>query len=58
MPSELKCRRCGLALPDDAPEGNCPACLLALALAGTGDDAEPALANVVDTPSDAPGSVH
>src|SRR6266567_436270 len=58
MPSELECRRCGLALPDDAPEGNCPACLLALALAGAGDDAEPALANAVDAPSDAPSSVH
>src|SRR6266704_2141075 len=58
MASELKCRRCGLALPHDAPEGNCPACLLALALAGAGDDAEPALANVVDAPSDAPSSVH
>src|SRR6266478_5934367 len=58
MPSELKCRRCGRALPDDAPEGNCPAWLLALALAGAGDDAEPALANVFDAPPHAANSVH
>jgi eukaryotic-like serine/threonine-protein kinase len=33
MQSELKCPRCGAALPPDAPQGNCPACLLRLALA-------------------------
>src|SRR3989442_1252644 len=37
MPSEVKCRRCGLPLPCDAPEGNCPSCLLGLALAGAGE---------------------
>jgi len=31
MPPSLKCRKCGGELPIDAPEGNCPACLLQLA---------------------------
>src|SRR5437016_3438302 len=40
MPPDLKCRQCGQALPVDAPEGNCPSCLLGLALAGAGEAAE------------------
>src|SRR5437773_2747875 len=57
MPSEMKCRRCGLPLPRDAPEGNCPSCLLGLALAGVG---EPHLASDTEPESqaDPANSVH
>src|SRR5262249_38512962 len=33
MTRERQCERCGRSLPADAPQGNCPACLLGLALA-------------------------
>src|SRR5271166_2826206 len=32
------CSRCGIALPPDAPAGNCPSCLLGLALADQADE--------------------
>ncbi|MBI2946621.1 MAG: serine/threonine protein kinase [Verrucomicrobia bacterium] len=35
MSSTRPCPKCGAALPDDAPDGNCPACLMRLA---AGDD--------------------
>ena len=38
MTEPLACPRCGRELPDDAPRGLCPACLLGAALAGPGDD--------------------
>src|SRR6266853_1873517 len=40
MLTERKCTRCGQALPGDAPQGNCPSCLLGLALMGDGERAE------------------
>ncbi|MBI2946626.1 MAG: serine/threonine protein kinase, partial [Verrucomicrobia bacterium] len=33
MPRDRSCPRCGAALPKDAPEENCPACLMRLAVA-------------------------
>ena len=36
MTETQTCPRCGRALPEDAPRGLCPACLLGAALAGTG----------------------
>lgn len=35
MANEKTCPECGAALPDDAPEGICPACLLKLGLPGS-----------------------
>ena len=37
MTETRTCPRCGRELPDDAPRGLCPACLLGAALAGPGD---------------------
>jgi WD40 repeat protein len=44
MTGSQPCPRCGRELPDDAPSGLCPACLLGAALAGPGEteDREPA----------------
>ncbi len=58
MLSDLKCPRCGLGLPDDAPEGNCPTCLLQLALAFTGDSAELTPTDMSEAPPDPANSVH
>jgi hypothetical protein len=38
MTENPTCPRCGRELPEDAPRGLCPACLLVAALAGPGDD--------------------
>jgi predicted Ser/Thr protein kinase len=38
MPVPNTCPRCGAKLSGDGPEGNCPACLLALAVAPAADD--------------------
>src|ERR1700723_3815875 len=38
MTEPRTCPRCGRGLPEDAPRGLCPACLLVAALAGPGDD--------------------
>jgi hypothetical protein len=38
MQGKEKCPRCGLPLPPDAPAGNCPGCLLNLALTAPGPD--------------------
>src|SRR6266566_4492796 len=40
MPELKQCPRCGARLSGDGPAGNCPACMLALALPGAGDEAE------------------
>src|SRR4051794_10295918 len=37
MTETQTCPRCGRTLPDDAPRGLCPACLLGAALRGPGD---------------------
>ena len=58
MRSDLKCPRCGLGLPDDAPEGNCPTCLLQLALAVTGDGAELTPTDMLEAPPDTANSIH
>lgn len=42
MPVPNTCPRCGAKLSGDGPEGNCPACLLALAVASASDDTTPA----------------
>ena len=43
MTETRTCPRCGRELPDDAPRGLCPACLLGAALAGPGDDPDQTL---------------
>src|SRR6266699_3039958 len=58
MPSEMKCGRCGLPLPRDAPEGNCPSCLLSLALAGIGDVPQLAPEIEPESQADPANSVH
>src|SRR5262249_15979408 len=40
MSENRTCPRCGRELPEDAPRGLCPACLLAAALAGPGETAD------------------
>ena len=40
MSENRTCPRCGRELPDDAPRGHCPACLLAAALADPGETAD------------------
>jgi WD40 repeat protein len=42
MTETRTCPRCGRELPDDAPRGLCPACLLGAALAGPPDVPDPA----------------
>jgi serine/threonine protein kinase len=52
----LECRKCGAALPEDAPHRLCPSCLLAAALGSEGSAPEapagPAEARAVDEPHD------
>src|SRR5437016_12453356 len=38
MAAERLCPLCGAALPRDAPSGNCPSCLMALAMPGAPED--------------------
>jgi serine/threonine protein kinase len=45
MPPELECQHCRGALPDEDAAGNCPACLLRLAL-----DGEAEIANHLSAP--------
>jgi hypothetical protein len=40
MPENRICPRCGRELPEDAPRGLCPACLLGAALADPGETAD------------------
>jgi len=35
------CRRCGVPVPKDAPDGNCPRCLVALAISTTTGESQP-----------------
>src|SRR4051794_5157502 len=42
------CPRCGRELPDDAPRGLCPACLLGFALAGPGAASDPILGSDIE----------
>ena len=42
MPALNTCPRCGARLSGDGPGGNCPACLLALAITPPADDTAPA----------------
>src|SRR5437899_10097224 len=58
MLSEIKCKRCGLPLPRDAPEGNCPSCLLGLALAWVGDAPQLASDTEPESQADPANSVH
>src|SRR5262245_29191051 len=53
MPEKKTCLDCGAALPDDAPEGFCPHCLLAAAAtqAQTRADCEVATRDAADQPS-------
>src|SRR5271165_5346667 len=45
------CPRCGRELPDDAPRGLCPACLLGVALAGPADPSDQTPGSDDDAPS-------
>src|SRR4051812_352051 len=50
MTDILACPRCGRELPDDAPRGLCPACLLGVALASAGDASDPGPGRDLDAP--------
>src|SRR5262245_9571150 len=51
MTETQACPRCGRALPDDAPRGLCPACLLGAALAGPGETADQPPGSDIEAPS-------
>ena len=51
MTETQACPRCGRALPDDAPRGLCPACLLGAALAGPGETADQTPGSDIEAPS-------
>src|SRR5262245_41943508 len=51
MTETRTCPRCGRELPEDAPRGLCPACLLGAALADPGATAEPTPGSDTEVPS-------
>ena len=53
MTESQACPRCGRELPDDAPRGLCPACLLGAALASPGDTSDQTPGSDVDAPGEA-----
>lgn len=57
MADDRKCPNCGASLPNDAPEGNCPNCLLRLALPLAGEEAEPLTQSAIRSPRSTVGKV-
>src|SRR4051812_40763753 len=55
MTANPTCPRCGRMLPEDAPRGLCPACLLAAAMGGPGDATDETSGPSSEEPGDAAG---